>query len=257
MKKYIKVLLIIIVCISLVLVLSFLETKRFKVKEYNIINETLPSSFNGFKVVHFGDVLYGTTTNKKYLEKMVNEINILKPDIVVFTGDLYAKDIKLTKDNEKELKSILSKIKVRLYKYAITGDNDKDNYSTIMNESGFILLDNTIEKIYYKGNTPIVLSNNTCEEDLFNIRLIHKPDDIDNIDLANVDVVLAGHNLNGQIRIPFYGGAIKKEGGKKYIDEKYLVNDIPLYITNGLGTNSFKIRTFNPPSINLYRLTNY
>ena len=191
------------------------------------------------------------------LEKVINEINILRPDIVIFTGDLYPKDIKLTKDNEKDIISILSKIDASLYKYAIKGDNDTDNYASIMNEAGFILLEDTKEKLYYKGNTPIVISNTNCDEELFSIGLIHKPDNVDNLDLTNINVILAGHSLNGQIRIPFYGGAIKKEGSKKYLDDKYIVNDIPLYITNGLGTDFPKIRLFNTPSINLYRLTNY
>lgn len=257
MKKHIKIILFIIISIAFIIGVGFIETKRFKVKEYNIVDKSLPSSFNGIKIIHFGDILYGSSTNKKMLEKVVNEINILKPDIVIFTGDLYPKDIKLTKDNEKEITNILNKIDVSLYKYAIKGDNDKGNYAAIMNESGFILLDDTSEKLYYKGNNPIIISNTNCDEDLFSIRLIHKPDDVDNLDFSNINVILAGHSLNGQIRVPFYGAAIKKEGSKKYLDDKYIVNDIPLYITNGLGTNSPKIRLFNTPSINLYRLTNY
>ncbi|MBQ4583993.1 MAG: metallophosphoesterase [Bacilli bacterium] len=257
MKKYIKIVLFILFFIILVIMFGFLETKRFKIKEYNIIDKSLPSSFNGIKIVHFGDILYGTSINKNMLKKIINEINTLKPDIVIFTGDLYPEGIKLTKDNEKDIKNILGKIDASLYKYAIKGDNDTDNYNHIMSEAGFILLDNTKEKLYYKGNTPIIISNTTCEEDLFSIRLIHKPDDVDNLDFTNINLIIAGHSLNGQIRIPFYGGAIKKEGSKKYLDEKYMVNNIPFYITNGLGTNSFKFRLFNTPSFNLYRLTNY
>ncbi|MBQ9834228.1 MAG: metallophosphoesterase [Bacilli bacterium] len=257
MKNKVKFAIFIILSLCLIILGGFLETKRFIVKEYNIIDSSLPSNFNGLKIIHFGDILYGSSTNKNYLEKIVKEINILKPDIVIYTGDLYAKDIKLTKNNEKEIKDILNKLEVRLYKYAIKGDNDHDNYAMLMKDAGFIILDNIKEKLYYKGNTPIVISNTINDEDLFTIQLIHKPDDVDNLDTSNINVILAGHSLNGQIRLPFYGGIIKKEGGKKYIDDKYIVNDIPLYITNGLGINNYKIRLFNTPSINIYRLTNY
>ena len=257
MKKTIKTLIIILAGAILVIAVGFIQTKWFKVKEYNIVDESLPSSFNGIKIIHLGDILYGSTTNKKYLEKVIKEINLLKPDIVIFTGDLYSKDIKLTTENEKELTSLLNKINVSLYKYAIKGDSDTTHYDRIMNEAGFILLNDTKEKLYYKGNVPIIISNTNCDERLFCIRLIHKPDDVDKLDFTNINLILAGHSLNGQIRIPFYGGAIKKEGSKKYLDDKYIVNNIPLYITNGLGTNFPKNRLFNTPSINLYRLTNY
>ncbi len=257
MKKLIKCFVIFILLLISIVLIGYFEAQNFHVKEYNIIDKSLPENFNGFKIVHFGDILYGTSTDKNFLNKVVKEINNYKPDIVIYTGDLYSKDSELTKKNKEEIIDALSKIKVNLFKYAISGDNDKKEYADIMKSSDFILLDDTNEELYYKGTTPIMISNTDSDTELFNIRLIHKPDQIDKINKDNVNVILAGHSLNGQIRVPFYGALIRRSGAKKYINDSYIYDDYKIYITNGLGTNSPYLRLFNTPSFNLYRLTNY
>ena len=47
---------------------------------------------------------------------------------------------------------------------------------------------------------------------------------------------------------------IKKDGSKKYYDEKYYINNTNIFISNGLGNPKYDIRLLNTPSINFYRL---
>ncbi len=257
MKKLIKGFVVFLILLLSIIFLGYYEAKTFKVKEYNIVDKSLPNSFNGFKIIHFGDLLYGSSVNTNFLNKVVKEINKYKPDVVIFTGDLFTKEIKLTKENKEDIIKALKSIKPSLFKYAIYGDNDNKEYKDIIEKSGFILLKDNYEELYYNGTVPIIISNTDIDKDLFSIRLIHKPDDIDKINKDNVNVILAGHGLNGQIRIPFYGALIRKSGAKKYIDDKYIDEDYQIYITNGLGTYSPNLRLLNKPSFNLYRLTNY
>lgn len=259
MKKWVKILLSIIVLISLIIAYArFISTKGFKVLEYAIIDSELPSNFNGLKIVHLSDIHYGRTTNIDTIKNVVNEINILKPDIVVFTGDLYENNLNILDKEAKSIIDELKNIKVTLGKYAITGDSDKKNYESIITESGFTLIDNDSAYIYYNDVTPIKITNNLENiEEVFTIGIIHEPDNIDNMSLDNFNIVLAGHSLNGQIRIPFYGGIIKRTGAKKYTDSYYELNNTKFYISNGLGTEDFSFRFNNKPSINFYRLTNY
>ena len=70
----------------------------------------------------------------------------------------------------------------------------------------------------------------------------------------NINLFLSGNSLNGQIRLPFLGGIIKKDGSKKYYDEKYYINNTNIFISNGLGNPKYDIRLLNTPSINFYRL---
>ena len=86
---------------STILYARYIGTKRFEVREYRVESEVLTSNFSGLKVVHFSDLLYGSTVDMDDVKKMVNRINILKPDLVLFTGDLISMNYKIS-DSEKE-----------------------------------------------------------------------------------------------------------------------------------------------------------
>ena len=283
-KKLVKILLIITLIICSILLYSrYISTKGLIVKEYKVVNDKITNNFHGLKIVHMTDIHYGTTINKKELTQIVNKINQIKPDIVVLTGDLLDDDIKSIKNYEKEIIDILSKIECTIGKYAITGNHDYKfkNFSTIIEQSGFINLNDTYEKIYKENSNYILLSGistnmhgdkkleeklqttndfltTITEEEnnnLYKILLIHEPDVIDDINI-NFDLVLAGHSHNGQVRLPIIGAIKKIELAEKYYDSYYKISTTDLYISGGLGTSILKFRFFNKPSINFYRITN-
>ena len=264
-KKHIifKILIILILLIVLFILYGrYINPYQFKVIETPIKNNLLPASYNGFKIVHFSDLHYKRTIDENDLKNIVNEINKLKADVVVFTGDLF--DSKPTKDDIKVVTKYFKKINCKLKKMAVIGDYDQkylDEYKDILNNSDFVLLDNNNSLIYYKNNIPLnfigftkKINNELYIKDYLNITLIHKPDLVKNINEASI--VLAGHSLGGQIRLPFIGGLIKKDGAKTYLDSYYKIDNTNLYISNGLGTEKVSFRTFNTPSITLYRLYN-
>lgn len=271
--------LLIFIFIAMILYARFIETKGLVVKEYYITDKDLPDSFNGFKIVHFSDVHFGTTVDIKYLKSIVNKINSLNPNVVVFTGDLIDDSIKIKDEDKKKIISILSSINVDVKKIAVKGNNDyvkKNSYEEIMSSSGFDILNNTYELIYYKGLVPIYVAglpssikekydakdsfiyyDTLIESDIkpeFKIVLIHEPDNINLIKNYDVNLVLAGHSHNGQIRIPFVGAVITPKGSKEYYDNYYKIGKTRLYISSGIGTSKIKFRFNNKPSINFYRL---
>ena len=269
-KKILKIILIIIILITLFFMyMHFVGTKGLKVKEYKVTSSKLPDSFTGFKIVHFSDLYYLSTIKEKDLNKIVNKINELKPDIVVFTGDLISSNKKIKESDIKTLTKYLKKINPTIGKYAVKGDNDYSNtYNQVMNDSKFKVISNSYELIFYKGNTPILLtglgssikkdfdvdSAFSYEEDLYTIVLTHEPDNTKKIINNKPDLILAGHSLNGQYRLPIIGSLKKFEAAKKYTNSKYKINDTTLFVSNGLGTTNQEFRLFNHPSINFYRL---
>ena len=270
-KSNFKKILIILILVILGITLygRYINTKGLIVHEYGVKSKELPISFHGLQIIHFSDIHYGQTTSVNDLQKMVTKINELKPDIVVFTGDLFNKNIKLSNDEIENITKELEKIKPTLFKYSISGDTDLNNYNDyqkIMTESNFILLNNSNELLYYKGDIPIkivgIIDNKDLEsafkeetvEQSFTILLLHQPDQIDNLNNYRVDIALAGHSLGGLIKVPFIGGIIKKDGANKYIAEYHKVNNTEFYVSSGIGTDNIKFRMFNKPSINLYRL---
>lgn len=283
-KKHpiIKFIIIFILIIAAILLYSrFIATKGLATKEYKITSSSIQDNFHGFKIVHISDVHYGRTTDKKDLNNMVKEVNLLKPDIVVLTGDLIDKDTNLDDALKSEISEALSSINANVGKYAISGNHDSNfsEWESIINDSGFKNLNDTYELIYNDGYTPILLaglssnlnnqvniterynkileySNNENIKELYKILLIHEPDYINSIDYSNFNLILAGHSHNGQVRLPFIGGIILPNGAKKYYKEHYKINNTDLYISSGIGTSGISFRLFNKPSINFYRLTN-
>ena len=251
----------------------FVGTKGLFIREYPIINEKIPNNFNGFKIVHFTDLHYGTTYHKKELTNLINEINELKPDLVVFTGDLLDQRTPISKEEENDLIEGLNKIESTIGNYIISGNHDiNPSYKEITNNINFKLLDNTNELIYYKENSPILLVglsdylnfkmdidsafNYDKENNYYTILLTHEPDVIDRLNDQKIDLVLSGHSHNGQVRLPFIGKIYTPEGSLKYYDAKYELNNTEMYISGGLGTSLAPLRLFCHPSFNFYRLYN-
>lgn len=275
-----KILLIFLLFVVLFyLYIRFVEPNRLVVKEYAIVDNNLPYSFHGMKIVHFSDILYGTSMNEKNLEKVVEQINSLKPDVVLFTGDLFNSSIKLNEDAKNKLKEILKKIEATYKKYAVVGDNDyidKNSFNDIMENAGFLILNNKNDFLYYGGNDPLlfigtdsllekeydITAANTSSEDItsvYKIWLSHEPIILDELQNENItpNLIFTGHTLHGLIKTPFGGTLLKQQGVNHYVEAVYQKENIKMYISSGLGTYKYNIRFLNPPSINLYRLYQY
>ena len=265
-RRIVKVLLLLFIFLFILLLYArYINTTGLVVHEFAIIDEELDSHYNGFKIAHFSDLHYGRTTFEDELKLVVESINKTKPDIIVFTGDLFD-DKNISEDEAQLLINYLSHLEARLFKFAVIGDYDTtylDTYQHILSESDFVLLDNASQLVYDNSQIPLNFVGLTDTQDIqslydndyFTISLIHQPDLVKNIDQSHI--VLAGHSLGGQIKIPFLGGIIKKDGASTYLNDYYEVNHQQLYISNGIGTENFSFRLFNKPSITLYRLYNY
>ena len=280
MKKIVGIFVLIIFIIILVLLYSrYIGTKGLSVKEYKISYSNLSDDFYGLKIVHLSDVHYKTLINKKELEKIVDKINSTKPDIVILSGDLFNSSNKLSNDEIDEITECLKNINASIGKFAIKGDNDIiDNWNTIISNSNFKDLNNTYELIYTNKTNYIFLagiSSNISDSNIdnklkdiyeflndennkpnYSILVMHEPDFIDQIDYDKFNLVLAGHSLNGLIKLPIIGGILKQDKAKKYYSEHYKLNNTEFYISSGLGVDKYRFRLFNKPSFNLYRITN-
>ena len=276
-KKYLFLkigLVLAILLLATLLWARYISTSGLIVKEYAIKNTKLDEDYDGFKIVHFTDLHYGSTIFEDELKNMVNEINKQKPDIVVFTGDLVESGVTLSDEELNGLVKELKKINPNIETLAVDGNHDYDSngyYEKVMEELDWHVLNNTYEFVYGKSKTPLVIVGlkdlmygkqyyenafsflNETDEDLYTIVLAHEPDQIMEFSNYNFDLVLSGHSHLGQVRIPFIGALYTPVGSKKYYDEYYKVNNADLYISGGIGTSTIKFRFFNKPSINLYR----
>ena len=277
MRKFIRFLFFVLLFFLLLLIYGrYIGTEGLITKEYNI-NANIDESFDNLKVVHFSDLHYLRITTKETLKQVVDEINLIKPDIVLFTGDLIDKDFKINNKEKNTLISLLSNIKSKYGKYAVLGNHDsiKDEelFKDIYSSSEFILLQNNYDIIYGNDNDKLFIGGldtysfdkadiskvmeyfDNNEDINYKIILCHEPDYIDKIVKDyDIDLVLSGHSHNGQINIPYIKKFFLPKGSKKYYENYYKVKDADLYISSGIGVSRLNLRMFNKPSINFYRI---
>ena len=256
----------------------YVGTMGIQVREYNIINEKLPSSFDGFSIVQFSDLELGSTFLVQDMEKLVEKVNELKPDIVVFTGDIVSTQHTLSDEEKELLIEHLSKMDPLIGKYSVKGDDDQYNgvYEEVMDASNFKDISNNYELIYYKGLTPIVLygldslnaeaqnfestfsypkeDEDTTYMASFRLLLAHEPDTVSKIGDYNISLMLSGHSHNSEINIPFLRDYYNIRGASEYYSENYNVGGTELYISSGLGTSKYNVRLMSHPSISVFRL---
>ncbi len=278
MKKILKFLLFAIVVIILVIAYSrYVGTSGLVTKEYKIETNKIDDSFDGLKIVHFSDLHYKRIINRERLESVVEEINLINPDIVFFTGDLIDKDFDITDQDKIDLTECLKMINSKYGKYAVNGNHDYVRDENLLNEiydgSDFILLNNNYDIIYGDGDDKLfiggldnysygksdidkVMNYFVNNEDIsYKIILVHEPDYADNfINRYNIDLILSGHSHNGQVNIPYIKKLFLPYGSKKYYENYYEINNTLIYVSSGIGESRINFRLFNRPSINFYRI---
>ena len=271
---FIKIIIVtFIIIISFFLYIKYIETAGLLVRETRIVSNKLPESFNSAKIIQFSDLYYGSTIYLDEVKKLVDKINLRNPDIVIFTGNLLNDKYNISEKEEKKLVEALNKINAPIGKYAILSSDDFDDAEDILRDSNFNILENESELIYKSDEEPILLTalNSNNENDIkkafeyfekeennkniYNILLLESPDDIDSVTDKTIDLALAGKSLNGGICLKEDLCFIKTNGAKKYYQKYYNVNNIPLYISSGIGTRDINFRFVARPSINFFRLS--
>lgn len=277
MNKWLKFSLsVILIMIGIILYARFVGTMGFKTKEYYVVDENLPYSYDGIKIIHFSDIHYGRSISTSKIDDIIKEINLINPDIVVFTGDLIDNDTDINNSDLSYLTDAFKRINAKYGKYAVMGNHDYKFYDEIINiyeNSNFKYLENSYDIIYNKDNDKIFIGGlgnasynldnidkmmeyfNNNNDISYKVILVHEPDISDEIiDNYMVNLILGGHSHNGQVRLPFIGALYTPNGSKKYYDEYYLIENTNLYISSGIGVSLLNYRLWNRPSINFYRV---
>lgn len=273
-KKILSIILITLILIFSILLYSrFLGVRGLKTHEI-VLYEDIPDSFDGLKIVHFSDIHYKKVIREDTIRKLVREINRLKPDLVLFTGDLLDEDYELSHKDIKFLVKELSKIESKYGNYAVLGDQDISLLENVLNiylQSDFILLDNENQIIQNENNDKFALLGissslkkkddidkafDKVNDDIYQIVTVHEPDYADTIlsKHNSVNLILVAHSIHGSINLPIINRLLLPVGAKKYYRSHYLIHNTHIYVSNGIGVNQVNFRFLNTPSINFYRI---
>ncbi len=102
----------------------FRTAGNFKIHRVNLRLSALPKAFRGLRIVQISDIHTGSFFSKDRMEEAVREIESLKPDLVIFSGDL----VNNRSDECEPYVEILSRIKAPMGVYSTLGNHDYGDY---------------------------------------------------------------------------------------------------------------------------------
>ena len=277
MNKKIKSISILIITACLALTscatASFSKYKGVgRIKRYEIYSEQVPDSFNGFRIAFASDFHYESRFDAKRLHGAIRALQAADADVLLLGGDYRGRE----GGDMEELFSALAQVKTRFGTYAVMGNHERGESDTLvrraMAHTGVRLLEHKTDTLW-KGNeyilicgirNPFDLKRNGVSPTLalraedFVIMLVHTPDYVEDTDVSNTDLALAGHTHGGQVSLfrRWSPAHFSKYGNRFLTGLKHNSQGIPLIITNGLGTSRKDIRLFTPSEVVVVELKN-
>lgn len=244
----------------------------------------LPPSFNGFRIVQMSDLHASFWVGKKYLMSVIEEVNKLKKDLLVITGDIMTGAVNdfwkrwmptAKRDYLAMVIDVLSNLKDS-DKMVVLGNHDQwDGVETEqrlvseLEKIGFFVLRNSSmpisrgkESIYIAGTDDIWFTYDFTKamhevpNNAFKILLSHSPDVTTDINKdMKIDLTLCGHTHGGQVNIPYLSHHFLPINNPS----KYLAGLIKepygyTYVNRGIGTLVFPFRFRAPPEITYFRM---
>lgn len=139
---------------------------NYKTGSTSVCFPQLPPAFENFKIVQLSDIHLGShSVNYRGIPLLVDRVNRLAPDVILFTGDMVNNFATELRPWIKEL----SRLKARYGKFAVTGNHDYGLYThwqdtterlrnmeefyDNMEKAGFVMLNNTSVPIVREQDT--------------------------------------------------------------------------------------------------------
>lgn len=106
------------------LLYGFTNKYNYQIRRVPLSFSNLPASFRGLRIVQISDVHSGSFTNTAAVQKGIERIMSLKPDLILFTGDL----VNNKHDEMLPYLQTFSTLKAPLGVYSIFGNHDYGDY---------------------------------------------------------------------------------------------------------------------------------
>ena len=263
-----------------------------QIVEENIYIENLPDGFDGFRIVQISDLHTGTYGgDTTYLAKIVSIVNGLRPDVILFTGDIVNRHMAEIEPHLETLRHFKSPAGV----YAVLGNHDYGDYSDWKSEEskqadfqslirhiradlGWKLLLNEYAMLRAGGDSIALIGVENVGDPPFKtygslsrayptpgdssvkILMTHNPahwvDSIRNNHDVNIALTLSGHTHAMQMEVAGISpAALRYETwGGLYKDSIKGRNQHQLYVNIGIGTVGLPMRIGATPEITVLTL---
>ena len=256
--------------VVIAIVVGYFNAKNPRVKTLEIHIPKSADSLKTLNVAVASDIHLGTIIGNGRLNRIVDTINSLHADLVLFPGDIVDED--LAPVIKQNLGETLRTIKAKYGVYAVTGNHEyiggvEEAYKYLMDHgirvlrdqvvtiNGNITLvgreDRSISQFAGKRRKPLAELMANVDKRFPIIMMDHQPIGLNEAVDAGVDLQLSGHTHHGQIW-PFgwiteaiyeVSWGYKKKGQTHF------------YVSSGVGTWGPPVRLGNTPEIINLRIT--
>ena len=254
---------------------NHIAVSRFSRRYQELSSEKIPEQMNDINILYFSDLEYGTFMDEQRLTKLIDTINGMSADIVLFGGDMYDPDASVTQSSNSIIRTAFSRIEAPLGKFAVLGDNDLLNSSVqasvegVLKKSDFEILDNASVSLHNSGSQSITLvgianglngiqnfeqAYRNVSRNSYTIAMCHTPDSADSAPADLTDYFLSGHSHGGQTYYVITAGYTPAMA-TKYLRGRHRISDsFILDISTGTGTTGKDVRFMADPEIVVYTL---
>jgi predicted MPP superfamily phosphohydrolase len=218
-----------------------------------------------YRIVAASDIHLGTIIGRGRLRRLVDRINGMNPDLVLFPGDIVDEDLgPVIKEN---LGEVLREVRARDGVYAVTGNHEYiggvDAACRYLSDHGIVMLRDSVVRLP-NGITLVGREDRTnrsrkplgallagVDENAPLLVMDHQPFHLNESVAAGVDLQLSGHTHHGQMWPLSYITEAVYERSWGLVQK----GKTAIYVSCGYGTWGPPVRLGNRPEIMDIRLT--
>lgn len=189
-----------------------INLNTIRISMYKISLPKKNSQIEKLRVAFVADFHILQSTKLSYVERFVEKVNELKPDVMLFGGDIVEGDGE--NETSEAIEAAFRNIQTKYGAFGVVGNHEfygGQEYSTFFMKSGITMLYDTVINVdnsfYIGGRYDERLKNRKTIEQIMEtftaelpvIFLDHRPTQLKEVGQTKVDVQFSGHTHNGQL----------------------------------------------------------
>lgn len=231
------------------------EILQLEVNRKELLLPNLPSALDGFTITHLSDLHLKGHMAAEFYREVVDRANDLQSEMTVISGDIFDRDKCLAWSSET-----MARLQALCGVYFVLGNHeirlsDPQRARKVLVNDGLIDLGGRHLTLMIR-DYPVVLAGNelpwhppaadmatldtnSYDEPPFKLLVAHTPDQLGWAQKYGFQLMLAGHNHGGQIRLPLVGAVVSpSRHGTRYSGGVFYAKPTLLHVSRGISGTS-------------------
>jgi predicted MPP superfamily phosphohydrolase len=206
----------------------------------------LPASWEGLTILHVTDLHLCGVPDRSFYEYVMERCAEPPADLVAITGDILD-----SKTHHHWIIPVLGRLRWRVAAFAILGNHDLwwdvQRISRRVERIGIEMMGQRWKRIIVRDEPLVIIGNEMpwlppepdltdCPAEGFRLCLSHTPDTLPWARRHHIDLLLAGHNHGGQVRLPGFGPIlVPSRYSRRYDCGTFHEPPTLMHVSRGLG----------------------